>query len=293
MVAPGAPWDATVVTRLRRLHLRARQVAAGLVGGSRRSVRIGQAVEFAVYQPYSPGDSLRDLDWRVLARRDRLVVRRYRAETELGATLVLDASGDLGSTPEKWDTAVALVATLAYLCFQEGEPVGLVVVAGETSGLRRLVPRRGRAHLARLFGALAQVRPGGRASLAGAFAEIGARARARSLVVVVSDFMEPPEEWSRAVDGLLRRRTDVRALQLYDRREFRLDYDAPVRLQFAESGELEPVDPEAMRDAVRREGESFVAEVRRAFLQRRATHGLVEAREDLARPVADLLRGVA
>ena len=288
-----APVPSALAQAVARLHLRARSIADGLGVGLRRSVRMGQAVEFADYKPYGPGDSLRDVDWRVLGRRDRLVVRRYRSETELGVLLVLDASADLGSTSEKWASSIALVATIAYLAAGENEPVGLVVAAGETSRPRVLPMRRGRAHLARLLATLVSLKPSGRAELSVALAAVAARTRARSLVGLVGDFMEPPSEWTRSLDALLRRKADVRALQIYDRREFELQFNRPLKLRFSESGREEPVDPIAMRQAVRDEGVRFVGEVKAAFRNRRAVHALVEAQSDLVPVVAAFLRGAS
>jgi uncharacterized protein (DUF58 family) len=284
-------WRPDVVARVRALQLRARQTVAGLGVGPRRSIRVGQAVEFADYKPYAPGDNLRDLDWRVLGRRDRLVVRRYRAETEMGVTLVLDASADLGSTPEKWEQAVAFLATVAWLCFLENEPIALRIVAGEGVPVRALPPRRGRGHVARVFTLLAAVRPAGRAGLAEAFTEVGARAHARGLVVLVSDFMEPVEGWARALDALVRRRADVRAIQVYDDRETSLGFSRPIRLYSPEGGADEPLDPEAMREEVAAEARRFFAEVAREVHKRRGLARLLEARGSLVEAVGAFLRG--
>ncbi len=288
-MAPAPLWRPDVVARVRALHLRARQVVAGLGVGPRRSIRLGQAVEFADYKPYTPGDNLRDLDWRVLGRRDRLVVRRYRAETEMGATLVLDASADLGSTAEKWEQAVAYLATVAWLLYLENEPIGLRIVAGEGMPLRALPPRRGRGHVGRIFALLAATRPAGRAGLAQAFTEVGARAHARGLVVLVSDFMEPIEGWASSLDALVRRRADVRAVQVYDQRETSLAFDRPLRLYSPEGGADEPLDPLAMRADVEAEAQRLFAEVRAAVARRRGVVRLLEARGSLVDAVGAFL----
>ena len=129
--APAVRWDPDVLARIRALKLHARALVDGFLHGGHLSGRVSSAVEFADYKEYSPGDPLRDLDWRVMGRTDRLVVRRHRAERELPTTLVLDASGDLrtgasGGWPQartspffgtKWGYAAVLTATLAYwLC---------------------------------------------------------------------------------------------------------------------------------------------------------------------------------
>lgn len=293
MTAAALPnlWRPEVLERVRALQLRARAAAAGLGVGLRRSIRVGQAVEFADYKPYMPGDSLRDLDWRVLARRDRLVVRRYRAETELGAMLVLDASADLGSTRAKWEQAVGVVATVAWVLHLENEPVGLTVVAGEGMAVPVLRARRGRGQLARIFGTLATVRPAGKAGLREALTQVGVRAHPRGLVVAVGDFMESPATWTPALDALVRRRADVRAAQIFDRDEVELAFGQPLRLYSPEGGDDETLDPVAMRAGVREEATRFFGEVRAELRKRRAIHVLTEAHADLTEAVAAVLAG--
>ena len=55
---------------LTRLELVARSVMEGFVSGRHKSPHKGFSVEFAEHRQYVPGDDLRDLDWRVLARKD-------------------------------------------------------------------------------------------------------------------------------------------------------------------------------------------------------------------------------
>lgn len=287
----ATPWDPDVLERVRSLHLHARQVTAGVWLGARRSVGAGHDVEFLDYKPYDAGDSLRDLDWRVLARADRLVVRRYQAETELGTTVLFDASGDLGSTPAKFDTAVRLAATLAYLFFLGGDPVGLSIGAGEGVGARWIPPRAGRAHLARIFVELARVRPAGRAGLDTLFTDVGRRLRPRSLVAVVSDFMEDPAAWSPSLAALVRYRVDLRALHVYDPVELGLEWEQPMRLRSPETGEFLPLDPVAARAGFAAEVQAWRAEVRDAVRARRGQYIEAPAGGDLARVLAEVLAG--
>lgn len=289
----NGPWDPRVLERVRHLHLHARQAVAGLWNGTQRSIHTGHDVEFADYKPYDFGDSLRDVDWRVLARTDRLVVRRYRAETELPVTIVLDASGDLGSTPAKLDMALRTAATMAYLLHLDGEPVGLTIGAGEGVAIRRLPPRRGRRQLAQLFLLLASVRPAGRVGLDSLFREVGAHLGARSLVVVVSDFMEEPSTWIGSLAALTRQRVDLRAFQVWDPAELELRYDAPLKLRSPETNQELPVDPSAARATFAEVVREFFAEVRTAVQARRGRHYDVPVGTDLAAVLARFLEGGA
>lgn len=287
----NGPWDPRVLERVRHLHLHARQAVAGLWHGTQRSIHTGHDVEFSDYKPYDLGDALRDVDWRVLARTDRLVVRRYRAETELPVTIVFDASADLGSTPAKLDTALRLAATLAYLLFLDGEPVGLTVGAGEGVALRRIPPRRGKRHLAQIFLTLAAVRPAGRAGLDALFREAGAHLGARSLVAVVSDFMEEPAGWTGSLAALTRQRVDLRAFHLWDPKELGLRYGVPLKLRSPETGAEIPVDPSAARATFAEVVDEYFAEVRTAVHARRGRHYDVPADADLAGVLARFLGG--
>ena len=48
--------------------------------GSVAAPRAGESLEFQDYRDYAPGDDLRNLDWNVLARSDREVVKVHREE---------------------------------------------------------------------------------------------------------------------------------------------------------------------------------------------------------------------
>lgn len=283
-------WDPRVLERVRHLHLRARQAVGGLHHGGHRSIRLGHDVEFADYKPYDAGDALRDVDWRVFARTDRLVVRRYRAEHELTSTILFDASADLGSTQAKWDAAVTLAATLAYYLHLSGEPVGLVIGAGEGVDLRVLPPRQGRRHLAQVFTALASLRPAGRAGLDGLFRDVGSRLGTRTLVAVVSDFMEEPAGWADSLSALVRNRVDLRAFHVFDRVEMDLRYDAPVRLRSPETGTKIPTDP-AARDVFADVVRDYFAEVHDAVGRRRGRHLPVAADADLGDVLVRFIEG--
>ncbi|HCH62320.1 MAG TPA: hypothetical protein DFR83_05915 [Deltaproteobacteria bacterium] len=226
-------WDPNVAARLSALELQARTLVTGFRSGGHRSRRVNSNIEFADYKPYTVGDPLRDLDWRIAARSERLVVRRHHAEEELAVTMVVDASADMGTGTSgryplagldgtKWSTAAVLAATLAHWVSLRGDPVGLSVLAGDQVRWNWLPPRGGSAQLGRIHRVLAETRPDGRADLGEALLALGPRVRGNSLVVILSDLMEPVESWGPALDALAERRCDVRLMHIYDRQEWTL-----------------------------------------------------------------------
>jgi uncharacterized protein (DUF58 family) len=296
-------WDPEVLARLQHLHLRARQLVAGLRSGSHPSARIARNVEFADYKEYSPGDPIRDLDWRVFARSDRLVVRRQQAETELAVTFIVDASADMATgqrgrsrLPDldttKFGAAATLVATMAYFLQRRMEPVGLALLGGEGVEHRWIPPRRGRNHLARIITALASVRPSGSEVLAEGFADLGRRMTTRSLVYVVSDLMEEPEAWGPKLTALTRRRADLRVAHITDQQEMTLDYGRSARFYSLEGGSPLPIEPDAVRETYRTIVEEYQQEVRHWLARRGALHVPVITQEPLDGSLSRLLQGV-
>jgi uncharacterized protein (DUF58 family) len=73
-------FDEAFLRQLERLLLLMRSPVRGGLKGGRRSVKRGQSVEFADYRDYTLGDDLRQLDWNVYARLERLFVKLFVEE---------------------------------------------------------------------------------------------------------------------------------------------------------------------------------------------------------------------
>src|SRR5438876_2854388 len=142
--------DPAVVARLAHLDVRARVVVEGFIAGMHRSPFHGFSVEFAEHRPYMPGDPLKNLDWKVWARSDRLLVKQFTEETNLRCHLLVDLSGSMGfksarAVMSKLDYARSLAAALAYLMLHQQDAVGVMLFADEP--LRYVPPRAMRSHL--------------------------------------------------------------------------------------------------------------------------------------------------
>src|ERR671932_653399 len=95
-----SPIDPTALARYGGLALVARGTVEGFLTGVHKSPYKGYSVEFAEHRQYYPGDEIRHLDWRVLAKTDRYFIKEYEEETNLKAYLLVDANGcRRGPTP--------------------------------------------------------------------------------------------------------------------------------------------------------------------------------------------------
>ena len=85
-------FDEGFLRQLERLGVLMKQPVRGGLKGGRRSVKRGQSVEFADYREYALGDDLRQLDWNVLARLEKLFVKLFVEEEDVTITFLVDAS---------------------------------------------------------------------------------------------------------------------------------------------------------------------------------------------------------
>ena len=127
MTQPMEIMDQAAMERVAKLQLIARTVVESFVSGQHRSVFKGFSVEFAQHREYARGDEMRHIDWKVFGKSDRLFVKQYEEETNLRATLCLDASGSMayaGGGERKFDYACKVAAALAYLMIGQSDSVG-------------------------------------------------------------------------------------------------------------------------------------------------------------------------
>jgi len=261
--------DRRAVGKVSRLQLRARLAVEGYYSGIHKSPYHGFNVEFAEYREYSPGDDLRYLDWRVLARADRLFIKQFEAETNLSCYILLDASESMDFTTAgetRLDYGAGLAASLALLMLRQGDQAGLVVF---DNAVRSYIPPRGNArHFRAICDALEDVRPGNDTNIADVLHEIAERIRRRSMVIVISDFFDDVDELLMGLQHFRHRHHEVIVLHLLDDAEIEFPYDRITLFEGMERGEEVIVDPRVVADSYRRRFREFLAQLRRGCTEK-------------------------
>lgn len=245
--------DPALVAKIRRIEITSNRRVESVLAGEYHSVFKGRGIEFDEVRPYTEGDDVRTVDWKVTARTGALHVKRYAEERELTVMLVVDVSGSgLFGTGRafKAELAVELSALLAFSAIRNNDRVGLLLFS---QGVEKVIPpKKGRNHILRLIrDILAHEAAGGRTDLAGAL-EFATRLLTRQAVVfIISDFLA--DNFERPLK-VLNRRHDLIALQMLDPREMELPPMGLVVLEDAETGHQTVVDtlrPGLRRDFVR------------------------------------------
>lgn len=291
--AASAGVDPQAVMRIKGLALRTRAVVDGFLRGMHRSVRHGFSVEFSEYRPYSPGDDLRYLDWRMYARSDRHYVRRYQDETNLRCLLAVDQSRSMqfGSRGySKSDYANTLAATLAYLFFQQRDAVGMVTFAGRVQ--EYLPPRFRPGQWRRILNLLEHTPSDPMTNLEDPLERIARLLHRRSLVVLISDLLVPTFDWQRQLAQLRARRHQLFVLRILDRAETQFTFQQPVLFADLEGGRTMYIDPHQARREYLRRFEEHREQLREACLATGAVHQEIVTDTPMDLAVYDFVRSL-
>lgn len=195
------------------LELLAKQVVEGFITGLHQSPFHGFSVEFAEHRLYNSGESVKHLDWKLLARTDKLFIKRYEEETNLRCHILIDSSSSMmfpvDQPYNKFTFSVDAAAALIFLMRKQRDAFGLSIFSDSLdfyspaksslthqrfllSNLERILEnekksfKNKKTNIAKMLNALAS------------------KIHKRSLVFIFSDFMaiDNPEDFANSIKHL-------------------------------------------------------------------------------------------
>lgn len=224
-----------ILKKIRRIELRTRRLVNSVFAGQYHSVFKGRGMNFEEVREYAPGDEIRSIDWNVTARMNAPYIKKFTEERELTVMLLVDvsASGMFGSIElSKRELAAEVASILAFSAINNNDKVGLILFTDEVELF--IAPKKGRLHTLRLIREMLYFEPRGRRTdLAGALDYMNRVMARRSVVFLISDFMDSGFEKALTVTG---RRHDVVAMPVSDPGEGALPDVGIVTLEDAETG---------------------------------------------------------
>ena len=276
---------------LRRLDWLARRRMQGTLTGKHTSPDKGVSVEFAEHRPYAPGDDPRTLDWRVMARSDRNVVRQYIEETNLRTTLAVDVSGSMGYTGNqaamlegkalsKLGYAKYLAAALAYLFVKQGDAAGLVTFDSKPLDFVRAASRP--SQVRRILEVLDRTGAGAETDAAAVLHDVAERIPQRGVVILISDLFDDPGRIVEALHHFDFRQHELVVIHLMAEEELRFPFSGYQ--QFRDLEKAVPtlrIDPQAVRAAYLERVGKFVRAIEAACGNLRADYVPVNTRDPL------------
>ncbi|MHB8899907.1 MAG: DUF58 domain-containing protein [Thermoguttaceae bacterium] len=254
------------LARMKNLAMVARGVVEGAISGLHASPYKGFSVEFAEHREYTSGDDPRHLDYKMLARTDRLYIKQYEEETNMRVQILLDTSASMGyrhdSKITKLQYGSYLTAVLAYLMTRQQDSVGLTTFDAEI-GLE-MPARSSPRHFNEMMQRLEALEPGRETDIAAVLHLLANRFKKRCLIVVISDLYDEPDDVMRALHHFRHRKHEVIVFNVFDKAEIEFPFTDTIAFHDLETDEKIQIDPAYVRDAYREQINAFVDGYRRS-----------------------------
>ena len=277
-----------IIKTVSGLALIARVVVDGYLNGLNHSRKVGGGMEFSQYRGYEPGDDLRSLDWKMLARSGRYFVKQSEVETNISVKFILDASNSMLHTEnglEKMDLARVLIASLAYLSQNQGDAVGLFALNDKK--LHSIYPKVQKQHYNRLLLELINIKKEGKWPSDPTLTEKLHDRRHKELIFFITDMYEQDEELTDLIKRLKTSRNEVVVFHLMSKNELEFDYKGTLTFEDLETGARVKVDTKEAKTKYLQSLEATLKRNKETMLSNGITYQLFRMDE----PIAEALQG--
>jgi uncharacterized protein (DUF58 family) len=254
--------DDQQIRQLANLELLARQVVEGFITGLHQSPFHGFSVEFAEHRLYNSGESVKNIDWKLLARTDKLFVKQFEEETNLRCYLLLDTSSSMNFPDKginKLQFSIYAIASLMYLFKKQRDAFGLCLFSDKIDWMSQV--KSTTTHLFYLYAELEkaynQPKANTSTNITQVLHQVAGQIHQRSMVIIFSDMLEnsvDPEKLQAlfaAIQHLKYSKHEVVIFNVRDKqKELDFNFDnRPHHFIDMESGEQVRVHPNKIRDS--------------------------------------------
>lgn len=259
----------------------------GFLSGSHQSRRVGPGQEFSQYRGYQPGDDMRLLDWKMLARSGRYYIKESDIDTQVNVKFIVDTSASMLHEEhglKKIDFVRVLVASLAHMAHSQGDMVGLYAL--NNSGLKSVYPAAHKKHYNRILHELIEMKVGGEwPSDLVDLEKIHQRSQ-KELLFVITDMHENHRELTHWIENLKTSRNEVVVLHILGDNELEFNYTGALVFEDLETGKRVKVDAKNARSAYLKSLEESLGKIKNDFLSRHISYELF----NLQHPIDEALQ---
>ncbi|WNY24554.1 DUF58 domain-containing protein [Methanolapillus millepedarum] len=182
--------DIEFLRQLDRYNMYVRKRVSTVYAGNRPSTRIGKGIDTVGYREYYKGDEMKDIDWKIYSRTEKLYVRQFEEEKTLTAHILLDASKSMDypdSGITKFEYAAMFAVGVAYIVSRKNDKYSISTFNEEIDINQ---PRRGIKNLLSIISRLSDQSLSGTTDIDSVTHKYEKLIKSRSLVVIISDFLD-------------------------------------------------------------------------------------------------------
>ncbi len=222
--------EPALISKLKSLELKAKAVVEGFKVGLHRSPYHGFSVEFSEHKAYMQGDPIKNIDWKVFGKSDKLFIKQYEEETNLTAHILLDVSASMDyrkiGSLTKLEYGKILAASLSFLMVSQQDSVGLSLYSDKIE--KYFPPRSTRVYLQTLLRGLENATSSSKTETAQCLNTVAEKIKKRGLVIIISDFFDDVDSVITALKHFKYKKNEVIVFQILDpiEKNFAFEKDA-------------------------------------------------------------------
>jgi uncharacterized protein (DUF58 family) len=274
-------FDPEGLARVGHMELVARQVVEGFLTGRHRSPYHGFSVEYLDHRAYTPGDDLRTIDWKILARTDKYHVKLFEDETNLRAYILLDCSASMTFRSDgisKLEYGSYLAAALTHLMLHQNDAVGLVLFDSEIRQF--LAPRARPTQFRQVLDLLESPPTHGDTDVGTILHEVAERIKRRGLVLIISDLIDDEAKIANGLQHFRHNHHEVVVFQVMDDAELTFPYDRITRFKDIEGAGRVVTNPNSLRTRYLNRIQTFLDGIKAACFERGISYNLANTKQN-------------
>ena len=232
----------------RNLKFTANAIVEGFISGLHQSPYHGFSVEFSDHKAYTDGDSVSLIDWKLYSKTDKYYIKRYEDETNVRTYFLLDCSKSmsfLSKKISKIDYAKMLTACLINLSLRQRDATGLVLFNDKI--ITNLPAKSKSTWLNQCLITLQNIKCEGTTNLPETIFKCTEQIKKRSLIVIITDFLDNTEALMKALNYLKFNRHHCILFHIIDSEEQDFNFKDEIDFIDLETDEVMNVSPWMIR----------------------------------------------
>jgi len=270
--------DPTLISKLKSLELKAKAVVEGFKVGLHRSPYHGFSVEFSEHKAYMQGDPIKNIDWKVFGKSDKLFIKQYEEETNLTAHILLDISASMDYKKKgsitKLEYGKILAASLGYLMISQQDSVGLSLYSDTIE--KYFPPRSTRVYLQILLKGLENVTSNNKTETAQCLNSVAEKIKKRGLVIIISDFFDDVDSILTALKHFKYKKNEVIIFQILDPIEKDFAFEKDAIFVDKETGDELTTQPHQIQKAYQTAMKEFLNRLKSECLNNKIEYNQIE-----------------
>lgn len=264
-----------------KIDLLAKQIMAGFITGMHSSPFQGFSVEFAEHRMYNPGDNLRHVDWKLLARTEKMFTKKYEEETNLRCQIIIDVSSSMLypepapenkilQSPNKLQFSLLCAAIIFNILKKQRDAAGLTLF--DKHIVFHKSPTLSAPGLSLIWNTMNDFlfydKKNHTTEIAPNLEEISFRIPNRSMVIIFSDTWEKNiRHWNNTLSQFKHKRAELiffHVFQQAQEAEFNFDF-RPIEVTDLETGDKLKIQPKIIKDAYQKNFHQRMDEMKNIF----------------------------